>query len=160
MCVSPQWRAIFRHLNLQSALNTSVFCGNFHFPMCFGPQGRKFFDIWTSKSVPKMTCFVHFDFAMGFSPQWRTIFDMVLYILTWQCGFRHSGRKFLISHLSSYLCTRFCNRPICDRIIEKTRQFGISRSIFFLLTFALLHLLSAAVTYSAFQLSPLSEVPI
>ena len=79
----------------------------------------------------------------------------VLYIFTSKCAFRHSGVQFLISPLSSYLRTRRFNRP----------TFGLTRHtnhwkntafrdfsniwrgcIFFLLTFALLHLLSADLT--------------
>ena len=79
----------------------------------------------------------------------------VLYIFTSKRAFRHSGVQFLISPLSSYLRTRRFNRP----------TFGLTRHtnhwkntafrdfsniwhgcIFFLLTFALLHLLSADLT--------------
>ena len=35
-----------------------------------------FFDISTSKSVPRMVCFVHFDFDMCFAPQRRAIFHL------------------------------------------------------------------------------------
>ena len=38
-------------------------------------SGVQFFNIWTSKSGPKLTCFVHFHFKMCFSPQRRAIFD-------------------------------------------------------------------------------------
>jgi len=37
-------------------------------------SGVLFFDIRTSKSAPKLTCFVHFHFNMCFSPQRRAIF--------------------------------------------------------------------------------------
>ena len=37
-------------------------------------SGVQFFDIVTSKSGPKLRCFVHFDLEMCFSPQRRTIF--------------------------------------------------------------------------------------
>ena len=76
-------------------------------------------------------------------------------IFTSKCAFRHSGVQFLISSLSTYLRTRRFNRP----------TFGLTRHtnhwkntafrdfsntwrgcIFFLLTFALLHLLSADLT--------------
>ena len=76
-------------------------------------------------------------------------------IFTSKCAFRHSGVQFLISSLSTYLRTRRFNRP----------SFGLTRHtnhwkntafrdfsniwrgcIFFLLTFALLHLLSADLT--------------
>ena len=35
-----------------------------------------FSDISTSKSGPKMVCFVHFDFEMCFAPQRRAIFNL------------------------------------------------------------------------------------
>ena len=35
-----------------------------------------FFDISTSKSGPKLVCFVHFDFEMCFAPQRRHFFDI------------------------------------------------------------------------------------
>ena len=37
-------------------------------------NGVHFFDTSTSKSAPKLTCFVHFDFKMCFAPQRRTLF--------------------------------------------------------------------------------------
>ena len=40
----------------------------------FRHSGVQFFDIRTSKSAPKLTCFVHFHFKMCFSPQRRAIF--------------------------------------------------------------------------------------
>ena len=46
--------------------------------MCFAPQRRAlrrhFFDIATSKSGPRMVCFVHFDLEMCFAPQRRALF--------------------------------------------------------------------------------------
>ena len=46
--------------------------------MCFAPQRRAlfrhFFDIATSKSGPRMVCFVHFDLKMCFAPQRRALF--------------------------------------------------------------------------------------
>ena len=42
----------------------------------FHHSGVQFFDIVTSKSAPKLTCFVHFRFKMCFSPQRRAIFDL------------------------------------------------------------------------------------
>ena len=77
--------------------------------MCFAPQRRAlfrhFFDIWTSKSGPRMVCFVHFDLEMCFAPQRRALFSTsqlpkvvrtpsVLYILTWKCASRHNGVHF------------------------------------------------------------------
>ena len=37
-------------------------------------NGVHFFDISTSKSGPKLVCFVHFDFDMCFAPQRRALF--------------------------------------------------------------------------------------
>ena len=37
-------------------------------------NGVHFFDISTSKSVPKLRCFVHFDLEMCFAPQRRALF--------------------------------------------------------------------------------------
>ena len=77
--------------------------------MCFAPQlralFRHFFDIWTSKSGPRMVCFVHFDLEMCFAPQRRALFrhrnfqkwsdhGVFLHILTWKCASRHNGVHF------------------------------------------------------------------
>ena len=165
MCFSPQPRAIFRHLNfkkcsrtlsfltfwlpnvrfatdacnfstseLQKVLRTPHVLYMFTSKCAFRHSGVQFFDIWTYKSAPTRH---------------------VLYIFTSKCAFRHRGVQFLISPLSSYLRTRRFNRP----------TFGLTRHtnhwkntafrdfsniwrgcIFFLLTFALLHLLSADLT--------------
>ena len=53
-------------------------------------NGLHFFDIATSKSCPRMVCFVHFDLEMCFPPQRRAIF---------------------ISHLASWLRTRRFSEP-------------------------------------------------
>ena len=37
-------------------------------------NGMHFFDISTSKSGPKLVCFVHFDLEMCFAPQRRALF--------------------------------------------------------------------------------------
>ena len=39
-------------------------------------NGVHFFDISTSKSGPRMVCFMHFDFEMCFAPQRRVIFHL------------------------------------------------------------------------------------
>ena len=67
-------------------------------------NGVHFFDIATSKSGPRMVCFVHFDFKMCFAPQRRALFRHrnfqkwsdhgVLYILTSKCASRHNGVHF------------------------------------------------------------------
>ena len=40
-------------------------------------NGVHFFDISTSKSAPKLVCFVHFDLEMCFAPQRRSLFRHV-----------------------------------------------------------------------------------
>ena len=66
--------------------------------MCLAPQRRaifrQFFDIFTSKSGPRVSVFYDFDFKMCFSPQRRAIFRRVLYILTSKCTSRYSGVQF------------------------------------------------------------------
>ena len=127
-------------------------CINIFTSKCvFRHSGVQVFDIRTSKSAPNT---IFFD------------------IFTSKCVFRHSGVQFLISPLSTDLRTRRFNRPTF-RLTRHTNQWkntafrdfsNIWRGcIFFRLTFALLHLLSADLTtllwpYSAFQLSILSEV--
>ena len=105
MCLAPQRRALFRHLNFQKSSDTEVFCA-FWLPnvlrattactfstsqlpkvvrswcvLCIltskcasRHNGVHFFDISTSKSGPKLVCFVHFDFKMCFAPQRRALF--------------------------------------------------------------------------------------
>ena len=79
----------------------------------------------------------------------------VLYIFTSKCAFRHSGVQFLISPLSTDLRTRRFNRPTfgLTRHTDHRENTAFRDSsniwrgcIFFLLTFALLHLLSADLT--------------
>ena len=163
----------FRHSGVQffdirtskSAPNMWCFV-HFHFQICFSPQRRAFFRHQNfqkcSRTLSSLTFWlqnVHFaTAACNFSTSelqkvlrnWR-----VLYMFTSKCAFRHSGVQFLISPLSSYLRTRRFNRP----------TFGLTRHmnhwkntafrdfsniwrgcIFFLLTFTLLHLLSADLT--------------
>ena len=68
-------------------------------------NGVHFCDISTSKSGPKLVCFVHFHFEMCFAPQRRALFrhlnfqkwsgaEVFLYILTWKCASRHNGVHF------------------------------------------------------------------
>ena len=130
MCFSPQRRAIFRHQNFKKWSKHAVFCTFLLQNAFFATAACNFSTSELQKVV--QTC-------------------GVLYIFTSKCAFRHSGVQFLISPLSSDLRTRRFNRP----------TFGLTRHtnhwkntafrdfsniwrgcIFFLLTFALLHLLS------------------
>ena len=103
---------------------------------------------------------------MRVSPQRRAIFStselqkvlrapQFFNILTSKFAFRHSGVQILMSPLSTYLRTRRFNRPTF-RLTRHTNHWkntafrdfsNIWRGcIFFLLIFALLHLLSADLT--------------
>ena len=61
----------------QKRLKTTVFY-TFDFEMCFAPQRRalfrRFFDISTSKSGPRLPVFNTFDLEMCFAPQRRALF--------------------------------------------------------------------------------------
>ena len=72
MCLAPQRRALFRHLNLQKWREHVVLC-TFWLRNVLRATTH-FFDIWTSKSGANMWCFVHFDFEMCFAPQRRALF--------------------------------------------------------------------------------------
>ena len=72
MCFAPQRRALFRHRNFQKWSGPGVLCT---ISLCASRHnGVHFFDIATSKSGPKLRCFVHFDLEMCFAPQWRALF--------------------------------------------------------------------------------------
>ena len=139
---------------------------HFHFKMCFSPQRRAIFREQNFKKCSDTVSFWAFSLpnvlfttaACNFSTSelQKVLRDrQFLCIFTSKCAFRHSGVQFLISSLSTYLRTRRFNRP----------TFGLTRHtnhwkntafrdfsniwrgcIFFLLTFALLHLLSADLT--------------
>ena len=132
MSFSPQRRVIFRHRNFKK---WSVFLYIFT-SKCVSRHSRvQFFDIATSKSGPSMRCFAHLHFTMIF--------------------LSHSGMQFLMSLLNTYLRTRRFNRPNF-RLTRHTNHWKNTafrdfsniwrRCIFFLLTLALLHLLSADLT--------------
>ena len=141
----------------KSAPNLTCFV-HFHFEMCFSPQRRAIFAHQNFKSAPNLTCFVHFTSkcASRASELQKVLRPWgVLYILSSKRAFRHSGVQFLISRLSTCLRTRRFNRPTF-RLTRHTNHWkntafrdfsNIWRGcIFFLLTFALVHLLSADLT--------------
>ena len=134
MCFSPQRRTFFRHLNFKKWSRTVSFLTFSLANVLFATAACIFSTSELQKVVPDCQFFNMF---------------------TCKCAFRHSGVQFLISLLSTYLRTRRFNRP----------TFGLTRHtnhwkntafrdfsniwrgcIFFLLTFALLHLLSADLT--------------
>ena len=134
MCVSPQRRAIFRHQN---------------FKKC--SEKDSFLTFWLL-NVLLATAACNFST----SKLQKVLRDRQFFsIFTAKCVFRHSGVQFLISPLSSYLRTRRFNRPTFGLTRHtnhwKHTAFGDFSNIwrgciFFLLTFALLHLLSADLT--------------
>ena len=141
MRVSPQRRTIFRHQNVKKCSRTLSFL-TFSLPNVLFATAAC---IFSTSELTKVLRTRH-----------------VLYIFTSKCAFRHSGVQFLISPLTTWLRTRRFNRP----------TFGLTRHtnhwkntafrdfsniwrgcIFFLLTFPLLHLLSARLDYSTLLLN-------
>ena len=85
-------------------------------------NGVHFFDIATSKSGPKLVCFVHFDLEMCFAPQRRAIFH--LHLASWLRTRRFSEPTFRPSGATNHWKnTMFRDFPTFSRIC-----------IFFLLT--------------------------
>ena len=134
MCFSPQRRAIFQHLNFKKCSHTVSFL-TFSLPnVLFATAACNVSTSELQKVLPD-----------------RQFFK----IFTSKCAFRHSGVQFLMSPLSTYLRTRRFNRPTF-RLTRHTNHWkntafrdfsNIWRGcIFFLLTFVLLHLLSADLT--------------
>ena len=166
-------KCAFRHSRMhffnistyKSGPNTSCF-EDFDFQMCLSPQPRAFFQHQHVQKWSKHVMFWAFwlqnalfaTVACNFSTSelQKVVRDCgVLCIFTSKCAFRHSGVQRLISPLSSYLRTRRFNRPTF-RLTRHTNHWkntafrdfaNIWRGcIFFLLTFTLLHLLSADLT--------------
>ena len=73
-CTIPRACHAKRHLNVQSALNPSIFFALLTSKCASSHNGIHFFDISTSKSAPGMVYLVHFDLAMCFAPQRRAPF--------------------------------------------------------------------------------------
>ena len=154
-------------------------CGAKHiskFKMYKTPQRRARFDSSTSKSGPKMVCFVHFALEMCFAPQRRALSrqsklhksgptpHVFCSTLTWKCASSHNVVQFFISHLASWLRTRRFSEPTfrptgatnhCKNTVFRDFPTFSRICIFFLLILSLLTVLT-----SAFQLSILSEVSL
>ena len=58
-CFAPQWRAIFQHLNFQKCSEPGVL-SILTWKCASGHNGVHFLNISTSKSAPRMVCFVMF----------------------------------------------------------------------------------------------------
>ena len=75
-CRIPRVCPAKQHLNLQKWSGHVVFL-TFWLGNVLRHNGVHFFDISTSKSAPKLVCFVHFDLEMCFAPQRRSLFRHV-----------------------------------------------------------------------------------
>ena len=86
-------------------------------------SGVPFLKLPTSKSAPKPPVFWHFDLKTCFAPHARAIFQTANFqnsseavgffnILTWTCASRHSGVRFLVSYLTTWLRTFRFSEPI------------------------------------------------
>ena len=135
MCFSPQRRAIFQHLNFKKWSENVVFCAFWLGDVLLATAACNF----STSQLQKVLR----------APQFFSIF-------TSKCASRHSGVQFLISPLTTWLRTRRFNEPTF-RLTRHTNHWkntafrdfsNIWRGwIFFLLTFALLHLLSSDFTF-------------
>ena len=74
MCFAPQRRALFRHLNFQKWSGPGMFCTFWLGNVLRATAACTFLDISTSKSGPRMVCFLHVDLEMCFAPQRRALF--------------------------------------------------------------------------------------
>ena len=137
MCFSLQRRAIFQHLNFKKWSENVVFCTFSLENVLLATAACNFSTSQLQKAVRS----------------WH-----VLYIFTWKCASRYSGVQFLFSPLTTWLRTRRFN----ERTFRLTRYTNHWKNtafrdfsniwrgcIFFLLTFALLHLLSSDSTSSS-----------
>ena len=165
MCFSPQRRAFFRHQNFKKRSKHLMFCAFSLQNVLFATMAcilstselqnvLRNWHVWyifTSKCAFRHNSVHFFDIRTSKSAPDRQFFS----IFTSKFAFRHSGVHFLMSPLSTYLRTRRFNRPTF-RLTRHTNHWkntafrdfsNIWRGcIFFLLTFALLHLLSADLT--------------
>ena len=136
MCFSPQRRAIFQHRNFKKWSEHVVFC------------------TFSLENVLLATAACNFS-TSELQKVLRT--PQFLGIFTSKCASRYSGVQFLISPLTTWLRTRRFNEPTF-RLTRHTNHWkntafrdfsNIWRGcIFFLLTFAQLHLLSSDFTSS------------
>ena len=121
--------------------------------MCFAPQPHAIFRQQNFKKYSQTVSF----FAIFSTSELRKVVRCcrVLYIFTYKCASHHSGVQFFISPLTTCLRSRRFNEPT----FRFTRHTNHSKNtafpdfpniwrgwIFFLLTFALLHLLSSDLT--------------
>ena len=90
MCLAPQRRALFRHLNFQKCSEREVFWA-FSLANVLRTTTACTFSTSQLQKVLRTWC--------------------VLYILAWKCASRHNGVQFFISHLARWLRTRCSSEP-------------------------------------------------
>ena len=121
MCFALQRRALFPHLNFQKWSEHGVLCA-FWLGNVLRHNAVHFFDITTSKSVPKLKCFCTFWLGNVLCATTACTFPTsqlpkvvwawcALRTLTWKCASHHNGVQLFISHLASGLRTRRFSEP-------------------------------------------------
>ena len=107
MCLAPQPRALFRHLNFQKWSQPLVFLSFWLRNVLRATRACTF----STSQLPKV--------VRGWG---------VLYILTWKCASRHNGVHFFISHLASCSAPAALASLLFDppepQIIAKTQCFA------------------------------------
>ena len=119
MCISPQRRTIFQHLNFEKWYEDYSFFNILTLKCAFRHSGVQFCDIVTSKNASDLTFFAHFHLKMCFSPQRRTIFQHV--------NFQKWSRivSFLTFSLPNVLfATAACNFSTCQ-LPKVVRDCGV-----------------------------------
>jgi len=74
ICFAPQLRALLLTSQLPTVLRAWCALCILTWKRASRHNGVHFFDISTSKSLPSMACFVHFELETCFSPQLRALF--------------------------------------------------------------------------------------
>ena len=145
ICFAPQPRAIFEHRNVQNGSDTVSFFSIFTCKCASRHSRVPFLNIETSKSGPRLWCFVHFDLKTCFAPQPRAIFEhrnfqngseIVVFCAFWLANVLFATAA---CHFSP-VCGTATSAPAVlasllfeqqePRIIEKTQRFATSLTFF------------------------------
>ena len=115
-------------------------------------NGVHFFDISTSKSGPKLVCFVHFDFEMCSAPHRRAIFHL-------SSGQLAPHPRLWRAYFSTLRSHKLLEKRSVSRLSYLFAHLRLlSSEAFFFFFFSSLLFSSLTLTTSAFHLSILSEV--
>ena len=160
MCFSPQRRAIFQHLNFKKWSEAAVFCTFSLQNVLLATTACNFahlnFKKWSEHAV--FCTFWLQNVLLATAACNFSTSQLPKVLRECWCASRHSGVQFLISPLTTWLRTRRFNEPTF-RLTRHTNHWKNTASrdfsniwrgwIFFLLTFALLQLLSSDSTSSS-----------